>query len=172
MNLLKSGKFVAATLLSVLLAMPAVSSALPQKGQPAPPFHVVSTSGQKISLSNYRGYVLVIEFFATWCGGCKQSIPHLLELQKLYGKQGLQILGLDIGQGDDLNDLKEFVAKKRIGYPTAMADEDLVYEGFGIRMIPSLFVIDKKGILVERYNGFNDDNRKTLEATIKKLIAE
>ncbi len=172
MCLSKSNNFFAAVLLSVLLALPAISYALPQNGQPAPPFRVVSTSGQSISMANYRGYVLVVEFFATWCGGCKDSIPHLMELQRQYGKQGLQILGLDIGQGDDLNDLKNFVAKKRITYPMAMADEDLVYDVFGIRMIPSLFIINKKGILVERLNGFNDDNRKTLEATIKKLIAE
>ncbi len=172
MCLSKSNNFFAAVLLSVLLALPAISYALPQNGQPAPPFRVVSTSGQSISMANYRGYVLVVEFFATWCGGCKDSIPHLIDLQRAYGKQGLQILGLDIGQGDDLNDLKNFVAKKKITYPMAMADEDLVYDGFGIRMIPSLFIINKKGILVERLNGFNDDNRKILETTIKKLVAE
>ncbi len=172
MGLSKSGKIVCAVLLSTLLALPAVSSALPQKGQPAPPFRVVSTSGQSISLANYRGYVLIVEFFATWCGGCKQSIPHLLDLQRLYGNQGLQILGLDIGQGDDVNDLKEFVLKKKISYPMAMADENLVYDGYGISMIPSLFIINKKGVLVDRFNGFTDDNRKTLETTIRKLVAE
>ncbi len=172
MGILKLSKIAAAALLSIFLVLPAVSSAIPQKGQTVPPFRVVSTSGQSISHANYRGYVLIIEFFATWCGGCKESIPHLAELQKQYGRQGLQILGLDIGQGDDLNDLKEFVAKKKIGFPMAMADEDLVYDGFGIRMIPTLFIINKKGVLVERLNGLNDDNRKILEATIKKLLAE
>jgi peroxiredoxin len=172
MNFWKQYKAFATIMLVISLVMPQMSFALPKKGQPAPPFQVVATSGQKISLANYRGYVLVIEFFATWCGGCKDSIPHLMNLQKQYGKQGLRILGLDIGQGDDLNDLKDFVAKKKISYPMAMADEDLVYDGFGIHMIPALFIINKKGVLVEKLNGFNDDNRKILEATVKKLVAE
>jgi peroxiredoxin len=172
MGLLKSSKILAATLLSVLLVLPTVSFALPEKGQPAPPFNVVSTSGQNISLANYKGYVLVLEFFATWCGGCKESIPHLMDLQKQYGKQGLQILGLDVGQGDDNSDLKDFVVDRRLSYPVGIAGEDVVYDNYGIRMIPTVFVIDKKGVLVEKFSGFNTDNLSSLEGIIKKLLAE
>jgi peroxiredoxin len=172
MRLLKSSKILAATLLSVLLALPAVSFALPQTGQPAPPFHVVSTSGQKISLANYKGYVLVLEFFATWCGGCKESIPHLMDLQKKYGKQGLQILGLDVGQGDDNSDLRDFVVNMKLTYPVGIAGEDVVYDNYGIRMIPTVFVISKKGTLVEKFSGFNADNLNELEGIIKKQLAE
>ncbi len=172
MGLLKLSKILVATIMSVLLALPAVSFAIPEKGQPAPSFHVVSTSGQKISLANYKGYVLVLEFFATWCGGCKESIPHLMDLQKQYGKEGLQILGLDVGQGDDIGDLRDFVANRRLSYPAGIADENVVYDSYGIRMIPALFVINKKGTLVERFNGFNTDNLSVLEGLIKKLLAE
>ncbi len=172
MGRLKSSKILFAIILSLLLALPAVSFAIPQKGQPAPPFRVVSTSGQNISLANYKGYVLVLEFFATWCGGCKESIPHLMDLQKKYGKQGLQILGLDVGQGDDIGDLKDFVVNWRLSYPVGIAGEDVVYDNYGIRMIPALFVINKNGTLVEKFNGFNTDNLGTLEGLIKKLLAE
>jgi peroxiredoxin len=172
MVFLKLSKILAATLLSVLLTLPAVSYALPQKGQHAPPFHVVSTAGQKISLANYKGYVLVLEFFATWCGGCKESIPHLMNLQKQYGKQGLQILGLDVGQGDDIGDLRDFVVDRRLSYPVGIAEEDVVYDNYGIRMIPTVFVIDKKGTLVEKFSGFNADNLNALEGIIKKLLTE
>lgn len=168
----KLNKSIAAVILVSLLSLPAVSFALPEIGQPAPPFHVVSTSGQKISLSNYKGYVLVLEFFATWCGGCKESIPHLMDLQKKYGKQGLQVLGLDVGQGDDEGDLRDFAAGRRMTYPVGIADEDVVYDNYGIRMIPVVFVINKKGVLVEKYSGFNTDNLGSLEGTIKKLLAE
>ncbi len=159
-------------LLAMLLALPATSFALPKKGQPAPPFKVVTTSGQKLSLADYKGSVLVIEFFATWCGGCKDSIPHLTNLQKQFGKQGLQILGLDVGQGDSLEQVKDFVAKKKISYPVAIAEEDTVYNDYGILRIPTLFIINKKGVLVEKLDGFNDDTRKILEAAVRRLVAE
>jgi thiol-disulfide isomerase/thioredoxin len=111
--------------------------------------------------------VLVIEFFATWCGGCKQSIPHLANLQKQFGNQGLQILALNIGQGDSLEEVKNFVTTNKISYSVAMADEDVVYDNYGIRMVPTLFIVDKKGVLVEKLNGYNPDIQKMLEATVK-----
>jgi len=173
MNFSKKLYFPAAIMiLAILLTMPAASFALPKKGQPAPPLQVVTTAGQKLSMANYKGYVLVLEFFATYCGGCKESIPHLLNLNKQYGKKGLQILALDIGQGDTPEDVKEFVARNKINYPVAMADESIIYDGYGIRMIPSIFIINKKGILVEKFDGFTDETRKIMETTVKKLIAE
>ncbi len=162
----------AAIFLATLLALPAISSAQPKKGRPAPPIQVVSISGQRISMANYRGSVLVLEFFASWCGGCKESIPHLIGLQRQFGKQGLQILGLDIGQGDTLEDLREFAAKRKISFPVAMADEEIVYDKYGISMIPTIFVINRKGILMEKFSGFSDETSKTLEATVKRLLAE
>jgi thiol-disulfide isomerase/thioredoxin len=169
---MKPYKLLAAICTIVSLALPVVSLALPVKGQAAPPFQVVTTSGQKLSLANYRGSVLVIEFFATWCGGCKDSLPHLADLQKQYGGQGLHILGLNVGQGDTLEDVRKFVVKKKIGYPVAMASEDLVYDDYGIRMVPTLLVINKKGVLVEKLTGFNEGIRKMLETTVRKLVAE
>jgi peroxiredoxin len=155
-----------------LLTWSAPSFAFPKKGKPAPPFQVVSTSGQKLSLSNYKGSVLVIEFFTTWCGGCKESIPHLANLQKQFGEKGLQILALNIGQGDSLEQVKSFIDKYKISYPVALADESVVYDDYAIRMVPTLFIVDKKGVLVEKLNGYNSDIHKTLEATVKRLIAE
>ena len=172
MKCMKPYKLLAAICTMISLALPAVSLALPVKGQVAPPFQVVTTSGQKLSLANYRGSVLVIEFFATWCGGCKDSLPHLDNLQKQFGGRGLHILGLNVGQGDTLEDVRKFVVKKKIGYPVAMANEDLVYDDYGIRMVPTLLVINKKGVLVEKLTGFNEGIRKMLETTVRKLVAE
>ena len=84
----------------------------------------------------------------------------------------LQILGLDVGQGDDIGDLRNFVADRRLSYPVGVADEDVVYDNYGIRMIPTVFVINKKGMLVEEFKGFNSDNLSALEGIIKKLLTE
>lgn len=152
-----------------LLTTPPAVLAMAQKGQPAPPFKVTTTSGQPLTLANYKGNVLILDFFASWCHPCKESIPHIMELNRKYGKQGLKILGLSLD--DDKDDLIEFVTPFRLNYPVAQANENLQTE-YGLRSIPTLFIIDKKGIVTEKYMGLTDEVKKNMEITIKRLLAE
>ncbi len=154
---------------ALLLALPLPALAVPQKGKPAPPFKAVTTSGQQITLANYKGYVLVMDFFASWCRPCQLSIPHLIELNRKYGKQGLQVLGMAVG--DEEGAVKEFIAEKKITYPVAVTDEELQTD-YGLRSIPIMYVVNKKGIIVETFRGYNDETEKKMEALIKKLLAE
>jgi thiol-disulfide isomerase/thioredoxin len=168
--LYKCGIFASGLLLVIaLLATPPAAFAIPQKGEPAPPFKVTTTSGQPLTLANYQGYVLILDFFASWCQPCKRSIPHIMELNRKYGKQGLQILGLSLDE--DKDDLIEFVSPFKLNYPVAIAKEDLQTD-YGLRSIPTLFIINKKGIVVEKFNGLTDEVKKNLEITIKRLLAE
>ncbi len=173
MNVLSSSKrsfFIkGAFLVAFLLALPAMALAIPQKGEPAPPFKVTSTSGQQITLANYRGSVLIIDFFASWCQPCKRSIPHLIELNRKYGKKGLQILGLSLDE--DRDDLVDFITPLRLNYPAALANEDLQVE-YGLRSIPTFFIINKRGVVAEKYMGLTDEVKKNVEATIIRLLAE
>jgi thiol-disulfide isomerase/thioredoxin len=154
------------------LALPAAAFAIPQKGRPAPPIKVVTTSGQKISLTNYRGHVLLLEFFATWCGGCEDALPNLIALNKKYGKHGLQVLGLNPGvRGDTADVVKRYMRDKRINFPVAIIDEDLVLD-YGVQPIPAIFIIDKSGVLVQKYIGFNRQILESMESTIKFLLAD
>lgn len=165
-------KFLTSLFLVVVLALPSLSHAVPQKGSPAPAINVVTTSGQNVSFANYRGYVLVMEFFATWCEGCKESLPHLINLNKTYGKKGLQILGLNPGVGgDDLDQVRKFIREERLNFPVAIVDDDLLID-YAIQPIPAIFIIDKKGVLVEKYVGFNQEIEKSMEKTIKTLLAQ
>lgn len=156
-------------LLIVTIMSPANLFALPQGGQPAPNFKVISTSGQSISLENYRGYVLVIDFFATWCTPCRASVPHIVEMNRKYGKQGLQVLGLSADE-EDGHALKSYSAEYHINYPVALAKE--AQTSFGIRSVPVMFVINKKGVVAEVYRGFNDEIARSMEQLIKRLLAE
>jgi thiol-disulfide isomerase/thioredoxin len=152
------------------LVLPTVSHAVVQKGQPAPPLKVVSTSGQPITLGNYKGFVLVIDFFATWCPPCREAVPHLVNLNRKYGKQGLQILGLSLDDGDE-GGVKEFISSKRINYPVALANEDIQTD-YGLRSLPTVYVINKRGVVAEKFQGGSEETLKNMELLIKRLLAE
>ena len=144
--------------------------AAPRSGQLAPNFKVVTTSGQAVSLENYRGYVLVIDFFATWCQPCRESIPHLIEMNRKFGKQGLQLLGMSADE-DGERQLKIFADAHRITYPIALAGESTLVD-YGVRSVPVMFIIDKKGNVAGVFRGFTAEVGRSSEQLIKKLLAE
>ncbi len=153
-----------------VFVVPRPALAILQKGEPAPPFKIVSTSGQQITLANYRGYVLLIDFFATWCSPCRDSIPHLVKLNQKYGSQGLQILGLSLDENGD-KAVREFSIANKVNYPMALASDDLQLD-YSLRSVPTLYVIGKKGVVVEKFMGYNDETARRIEQLIKQLLAE
>lgn len=155
--------------LAAVLLSPGGAHAILQKGDPAPPVKVTTTSGQQVTLANYQGRVLVMDFFATWCVPCRDSIPHLKEITRRFGNQGVHVLGMSVDEGEKV--LKEFAATKRLNYPVALTDEDLQTE-YGLRSVPTIFIISKKGVVAERFQGFNDDIARKMDALIVKLLAE
>ena len=146
------------------------AAAILQKGDKAPAIKLVTTTGQPVTLANYKGYVLVMDFFATWCIPCKESIPHMNALNRKYGKQGLQILGVSVDEGGE-REVKNFIADRKISYPVAVSGEDLQTD-YGLRSIPTIYVINKKGIVAEKFQGFSDQTGKAMEDAIKRLLAE
>ncbi|NTV49136.1 MAG: TlpA family protein disulfide reductase [Geobacteraceae bacterium] len=152
------------------LTVPGPVDAAPRPGQTTPNFKVTSTAGQTISQENYRGHVLVIDFFATWCLPCRQSIPHLVEMNRKYGKQGLEILGLSMDE-DGERAVKAFADEFRVNYPLALARDSVTVE-FGVRSIPVMYLIDKKGKIEKIYRGYSSEIARSMEQSIKRLLAE
>ncbi|MHB8121747.1 MAG: TlpA family protein disulfide reductase [Desulfuromonadaceae bacterium] len=152
------------------LSAPWPVDAAPQQGQPVPHFKVISTSGQTISQDNYRGHVLILEFFSTFCPPCRRSIPHLVELNRQYGTQGLQILGLSIDEDGEWL-VKRLADQLRINYPLAMAGDAIIAD-FSGRSVPVMFLIDKKGNIAEVYRGYTDEIGRSVEQSVKRLLAE
>jgi peroxiredoxin len=163
-------RLVMAALLAGIILGPVVLNAAPRSGQAAPDFKVITTSGQQVSLENYRGRVLIMDFFATWCQPCRASIPHLVEMNRKYGPQGLYVLGMSADE-DGEKVVKAFADQHRITYPIALAGESTLVD-FGVRSVPVMFVIDKKGRVAEVFRGFTDDVARSTEHLIKKLLAE
>ena len=167
---------IAKSMVSVVLVLgiliPVQAFAVPQKGKPAPAVRVVTTNGQNVSLAGYQGQVVVLEFFATWCEGCKLSLPHLISLNAKYGKQGLRVLGLNPGvRGDSLKVVRGFIRENRINFPVAPVEDELLID-YGVQPIPAIFIIDRKGILVQKFIGYNSQIQTAMETTIRTLLAQ
>ena len=121
----------------------------------APDFSLPDLTGQKLDLSSYRGKVVLLDFWATWCGPCRRQIPELVALYKKYNKsRGLVIIGVscDLIQGDGVKAVAPFVEEFRINYPIALADERLV-DSMGVEAIPTTLFVGPDGKLVSRIVG-------------------
>ncbi len=169
--MMRSLRTTAASLLTsaLILGSAIPAAAILQKGQSAPPLEGTTLSGERLTLASYRGQVLIVDFFATWCGPCKNSIPHLVSLKEKYGRQGAQVLGLAVD--DTPKALREFIGARKINYPVAQSSEELETE-YGVRSLPTLFVINKKGVVAGRFQGISDQTMRQVEELIKKSLAE
>lgn len=126
-------------------------------------------------LDRYHGEVVLVDFWATWVGPCKVSIPDLIDLYSMYKDKGLVIVGVAINSGSP-EDIKSFVAAQRINYPVVLGDRS-IEEAFGgvmvpprdrVASLPTTFLIDREGRLVKHYIGYRANiSRREIEADIK-----
>jgi len=126
-----------------------------------------SSDGKRSVFSEYRGKVLVLDFYATWCVPCRDSVPHLVSMQKKYEDQGLVVVGLNVGGPGDDQKVPEFAKEFGIQYTLAKPDEELATFLMGDSDgIPQTFVFDRQGQLVQRFVGFGPGTGEYLEAAI------
>lgn len=139
----------------------------------APEFEFVSTYGKAIRLSDYRGKIVILDFWATWCSPCRASIPDLISLKKDY-KNDLEIIGISLDGitrgGATKSDVFPFISQYGINYPVVHGDEKIIMDYGGIQSIPTSFVIDQKGNIVASHIGLvsKSDYKKEIDALILK----
>ncbi len=132
----------------------------------APGFSLVDTKGKKISLSKYRGKVVILDFWATWCPPCRRGIPDLIDIQKQY-KNKVAVIGVSLDT-DTKKNVVPFIKNVGINYPVVYATSKIINDYGNIEAIPTTFIIDKKGNISYRYVGlqpkfkFVDDIKKLL----------
>lgn len=124
----------------------------------APNFELVDLNGNKVSLSDFTGKVVLLNFWATWCPPCRAEIPHFIEFQDKYSEKGFITLGVSLDQ-KDAGFVKNFVMKNGINYPVMMQDNSITgtYQKFidsSMRgSIPFTFIIDREGYIAKTYVG-------------------
>jgi len=123
-------------------------------------------------LSDYKGKVIVLDFYATWCEPCRAETPRLVRLQRDYGPGGLQIIGLNVGGENDRGQVPAFAQEFGIEYPLGFPDDALVNQYLTDNQnIPQAFVFDRNGELVKRFVGYNSTSGGELERIIKGALA-
>lgn len=122
----------------------------------APDFTLTSTDGKQVKLSSFKGKIVIVDFWATWCGPCRKGIPDLVAIQKEFNKEVVVIgISVDADQGPRATKSKvvPFVKEYGINYSIVYADSKVVSNYGGIDGIPTAFVIDQKGNVVDKHVG-------------------
>jgi peroxiredoxin len=126
------------------------------EGKAAPNFKLEGLDGKSISLADLKGKVIVLDFWATWCGPCRLSLPHLDKLYQAQKEKGLQVFALDQQEGKD--EVEAFVKKTGLTVPVLLDSEGKVGNQYGVTGIPQTVVIGKDGKIAKIFVGFDPDS--------------
>jgi len=133
----------------------------------------VLSDGKRATLADYHGKVLVLDFYATWCVPCRQSIPRLNNLKQNYAVQGVQIVGLNVGGPDDRIKVADFAKELNIRYPLGFPDKTLTDLFLSDNQtIPQTFVFGRDGRLIKRFIGYEEATGLELERIIGEAVNE
>ncbi len=145
--------------------------------KPAPDFVLLDASGKSVPLSSFKGKPLVLDLWATKCGGCIKEIPSFIEIHHAYAKGGLAVVGISMdilyedlkGPAEAWSLVNPFVAAHKVDYPILMGD-DWITKRYSVNALPVTYLIDRGGRIAAKYVGVAD--RANIEANIKTLLAE
>ena len=138
-----------------------------EKRNLAPDFALKDADGKVVKLSDYKGKVVLLNFWATWCGPCKIEIPWFIDFQKTYKDRGFTVIGIAVDdEGWEI--VKPYLATKQVNYPVVVGDEMVNTKYGGVEALPTTFVIDKDGKIANTHVGLV--SRKEYESDIEQLL--
>ena len=135
--------------------------------QAAPDFVRVGLHKTQVHLGDYRGKIVLLDFWATWCAPCLEEMPRFVEWQDRYGKQGFQMLG--VSMDDEASSVRVVEKRMHLNYPVVMGDEKLGELYGGILGLPVVYLIDRDGVIRARFDGEVDPH--LIEAELNRLLA-
>jgi cytochrome c biogenesis protein CcmG/thiol:disulfide interchange protein DsbE len=140
------------------------------QGAMAPDFMLKDIEGRDVRLSQYRGKVVLLEFWATWCPPCKATIPELVAVQNKFGDRGFALLGVSVDEDLDLaQKLSKFSKEHGINYSVLLGNEK-VHRAYHVGSIPVSFLIDKEGRIINSYTGYADKFETRVSEEIERIL--
>jgi len=139
-------------------------------GDKAPDFRAPALGDgmKKLSLKDFRGKVVYLDFWASWCAPCATALPVLDAFRKEFGKDGFQVLAINVDS--DPADATKFLSRRPVGYPSVSDPKGRLPEQFGIQTMPTSFLIDRNGVVRKVHKGFKKSDVDELRAEIRKLV--
>jgi thiol-disulfide isomerase/thioredoxin len=136
----------------------------------APDFSLKSLDGRQITLSQLKGRVVLLDFWATWCGPCRESIPHLIQLYQNYRESGFELIGMNVDKGDG-EVVRRYITSMDIPYPVVSVPEEVV-RSYQVNGIPATFLIDQNGKITEKMVGYSSAIVQQLNARVADLVSK
>ncbi len=152
MNFRDLSRFLTLSLAAGLLAPVVLRAGDTFPSTPAPAWQLKDVDGATVSSDQFKGKVVVLDFWATWCPPCREEIPGYIDLQRKYGKDGLAIVGVSLDR-DGPAVVKRFMAAQKMNYQVVMGDDAIVDAFGGVEAIPTTFIIDRSGMIRYRKVG-------------------
>ena len=155
--------------LLLVLAVGSASAAV-QLSSNAPDFTLKSVAGANLRLAEQRGNVVMVTFWATWCGPCRQEMPHLNRIYDKYKSSGFTLLGVNID--DDPRAARELAAKLGVKFPVLLDTDKKVSKAYDLSAMPATLLIDRDGRIRHIHRGYRDGVEATYEEQVRGLLKE
>ncbi len=137
-------------------------------GKPAPDFVLKDIDGNEAKLADFKGKVVLIDFWATWCGPCKRAMPHIQRIYEKYKDKDVVVLGINTRESPE-GKVEPFLKEHKITYRTLVDNDGKVVKQYGVQEIPALFLIDKEGLIQREHTGFRENLFDVLSGEIEML---